>query len=259
MLQRDPRSHKGDNGRVAILGGSRRFHGAPILAALSAEASGVDLVYPIVPTCHEDVTKSASYGFIVQTFDGKYPTIDDAKRMVSFLENIDVCVIGPGLEPEDGMGLQHIIHSAPCALVLDAGVLQQDILGNLSHDYPVILTPHRGELERLMDTPDAELLAKETGAFVLLKGPEDVTVAPDGKTETMKGGNAGLTKGGTGDALAGLIGGLIAQKVDPFSACVTAAKVIKTCGEKLQKDKGFAYKTVEIIEMIPKILHCLNR
>ncbi|OGJ65032.1 hypothetical protein A3E47_01130 [Candidatus Peribacteria bacterium RIFCSPHIGHO2_12_FULL_54_10] len=100
----------------------------------------------------------------------------------------------------------------------------------------------------------AELVADEHHAVVLLKGHEDFIVDVSGRTKTVKGGNAGLTKGGTGDTLAGLIAGLIAQKMDPFDACVLGTTIIKKAGEKIYKTKGYAYTTREIICLIPEIL-----
>jgi NAD(P)H-hydrate epimerase len=91
---------------------------------------------------------------------------------------------------------------------------------------------------------------------IVLKGPEDQVVGPDGKSETIKGGNAGLTVGGTGDVLAGLIGGLIAQKMDPFEASVLATKIIKKAGEELKKDNSYAYTASDVIGIIPEMLNC---
>src|SRR3989338_638876 len=248
MLQRDPKSHKGQNGRVAIIGGSHRFHGAPIFSALAAEASGVDLIFPVVHRCNEAVTLGASLNFIVHTFEGNSLTEGDAERVLSLLEHVDSCVIG--------------VH---CPLILDAAALHLSVLGGRTKEQTVILTPHKGELARLVRkdlsslarnemTALAELVADEHHAVVLLKGHEDFIVDVSGRTKTVKGGNAGLTKGGTGDPLAGLIAGLIAQKMDPFDACVLGTTIIKKAGEKIYKTKGYAYTTREIICLIPEIL-----
>lgn len=266
MLQRDPTSHKGQNGRVVVVGGSHRFHGAPIFSALAAEASGVDLIVPIVHRCHEVVTRGASLNFIVHTFKGNSLTEGDAERVLSLLEHADSCVIGPGMAetPENVEAVSRIVFGARCPLVLDAAALHPSVLGSLTKEHTVILTPHRGELARLVqrdlrDLPEreilslAELLAEEHHATVLLKGAEDFIVGAS-KKKIVKGGNAGLTKGGTGDALAGLIAGLIAQKMDSFDAGVHATAIIKKAGEKLYKTKGYAYTTREVIGLIPELL-----
>lgn len=266
MLQRDPTSHKGQNGRVVVVGGSHRFHGAPILSALAAEASGVDLIVPMVHRCHEGVTRGASLNFIVHTFKGDSLTEGDAERILSLLEHADSCVIGPGMAetPENAEVVGRIVFGAHCPIVLDAAALHPSVLGSLTKEHTVILTPHRGELARLVqrdlrDLPEREilslaaLLAEEHRAIVLLKGAEDC-VAGGGKKNIVRGGNAGLTKGGTGDALAGLIAGLVAQRMPPFDACVCATTIIKKAGEKLCKTKGYAYTTREVIELLPELL-----
>lgn len=267
MFQRNPKSHKGQNGRVAIIGGSHRFHGAPIFSALAAEASGVDLIFPIVHRCHELLTRGASLNFIVYTFKGNSLTEEDTERILTLLEHSDSCVIGPGMAetPQNLEAINRIIFSAHCPLVLDAIALHPSILGSLTREHTVILTPHRGELARLAQRDLSglpakevyalvELLAREQHAIVLLKGAEDFIVDPSGQAKRVKGGNAGLTKGGTGDALAGLIAGLIAQKMDPFGACVLGTTIMKKIGENLYKTKGYAYTTREVIGLIPELL-----
>lgn len=267
MFTRDPHSHKGQNGTVAVLGGSHKFHGAPIFSALAAEATGVDLVYPIVHACHGTVTRMASPGFIVQTFKENGLTKDDVKEILSLLREVHVAVLGPGMaeSQNNAAALSIIVANAPCALVLDARALRPAILKHLRKGKPLILTPHIGELEHIVrknltgvaKTQIVALvkqLAKTTGATVILKGPEDFVCSPQGKTEIVRGGNAGLTKGGTGDALAGVIAGLLAQGMDPMGACVTGTTLIKKAGERLAKEKGFAYSTREVIGELPKLL-----
>lgn len=267
VLQRDTKSHKGQNGRVAIIGGSHRFHGAPIFSALAAEVSGVDLIFPVVHRCHEIVTRSASLNFIVHTFKGNSLTAGDAESILALLEHVDSCVIGPGMAetPENLEAISRIVFGAHCPFLLDATALHPSVLGSLTKEHTSILTPHRGELARLVQRDLdglpvqeihalAELLTKEHRGTILLKGPEDFLVNSSGKKKTVKGGNAGLTKGGTGDALAGLIAGLIAQKMDLFDACVHGTTIIKKAGERLFKEKGYAYTTREVIELIPELL-----
>lgn len=267
MLPRDPKSHKGQNGRVAIIGGSHRFHGAPIFSALAAEASGVDLIVPVVHRCHEVVTRSASLNFIVHTFKGNSLVPADAERILSLLEHVDSCVIGPGMgeTTENIEAISRIVFGAHCALILDATALHPSVLRSITKEQSVILTPHQGELGRLVEknldslsqkdlTALVRLIVEEHGVTVLLKGPEDFIVDASGKSKRVRGGNAGLTKGGTGDALAGLLAGLIAQKMDPFDACVLGTTIIKKAGEKLSKAKGYAYTTWEVIALIPEFL-----
>lgn len=253
---RSPSSHKGENGKVAIIGGSRRMHGAPIFSALAAEASGVDLVYIAVPTAHEDVTKNASLNFQVHTFDGEELLKKDVGPMLQILAIMDSAVIGPGLSRHADTlnAIQQVIGGSPCPLVLDATALQTTTLASVAGK-GAVLTPHLGELERMgISESDIEQRARVANAIFLLKGVVDVVTAPDGTVHTVPGGNAGLTVGGTGDALAGLIAGLIAQHIPAVDAAVLASRVIKAAGERLFEEQGFRYTTMDVIEQIPFLL-----
>lgn len=270
-MRRSPASHKGENGTVAVIGGSHRFHGAPIFTALAAEHSGVDMVYPVIHSCNETVTKAASPAFIVRTFKDASLTEKETQGIIALLKDMHAAVLGPGLAEtkENEMALASIVANAACALVLDARALRPGILRKIRKDATVVLTPHLGELEHitgksLSDIPRKEvtalvkLLAQETHTTVVLKGQVDFLCSADGKTATVKGGNAGLTKGGTGDALAGLIAGLIAQGMEPFRASALACVIIKKAADDLYPSKGFAYSTLDVIHAIPKTLHKLQ-
>ncbi len=269
-MHRDPTSHKTQNGTVAVLGGSPLFHGAPIFSALAAEASGIDLIYPIVPASHATVTKSASLNFIVRTFKGESLSAQDVREILLLLRELHIAVIGPGLAEttQNAAALKTILACTPCPLVLDARALRKDILKSLKKGTIAVLTPHLGELEQMMSAnlshkprkKSEELAAKcakQYGAIVVLKGHEDFIVDAKGTTKRIRGGNAGLTKGGTGDALAGLIAGLMAQGIEPFDACVMAAMVIKRAATALYPEKGYAFTTREVIAEIPHVLHTL--
>lgn len=268
-MHRDPYSHKTQNGTVAIIGGSPLFHGAPIFAALAAEASGVDLVYPVIQASHATVTKSASLNFIVRTFRGGSISAQDVKEILLLLRELHVAVIGPGLAEtaQNTEALKKIIAAAKCPLVLDARALRKEVLRSLKKR-TAVLTPHLGELEHMTGAnlshqprKKAEELAtkcaRQYGAVVVLKGSEDFIVDARGTTKRIRGGNAGLTKGGTGDALAGLIAGLIAQGTQPFEACVMAATIIKRAATALYPEKGYAFTTRDVIDQIPHLLHAL--
>jgi len=256
-MQREPNSHKGENGKVAVVGGSRHMHGAPLLSALAAEASGVDLIYVALPDWHENVAKDTSLNFQIYPFMSDDLSEDDVKPVLELLATMDSAVLGPGIDhanEDSKKALFEIIEGASCSLVLDAAALQEETLG-LVRKKTAVLTPHLGELER-MKTNEKSLAedAQEFEAVILLKGPTDQIFGPGGKSETVEGGNAGLTVGGTGDALAGLIAGLIAQKVEPFEAAVMGAEVMKAAADRLEEEKGFAFTTMDVIGEIPEVI-----
>lgn len=255
-MQRDPRSHKGQNGKVAVIGGSKTIHGAPIFSALAAEASGVDLIYLALPALHQEVARNFSLNFQVHPFHGDELTAKDIDTLLELLATVDCAVIGPGLARTTVAlkALRELIAAAPCPLVLDASALQPWTLDAV-HGKSVILTPHLGELERMGIAADAlSRAAADAGITIHLKGPEDRIALPDGTVRTVEGGNAGLTVGGTGDALAGLIGGLVAQHMNAEEACTNASSIIKRAGEMLATEKGFALTTREVIAKIPQLL-----
>ena len=253
-MHRSPDSHKGENGKVAIIGGSLHQHGAPIFSALAAEASGVDLLYLALPALHQEVARMHSLNFQVHPFRGDELATEDVAPLLEMLATVDSAVIGPGLSrtPNAQKIIRALIESATCPIVLDASALQEWTLDAVKGK-TAVLTPHLGELER-MGVATAESAARASAAVVLLKGRSDTIAAPDGTTQEVAGGNAGLTVGGTGDALAGLICGLIAQGMPPMKACVAASTIIKRAGTVLFHDKGFAYTTREVIGRIPHLL-----
>ena len=249
-------SHKGENGTVAIIGGSRHQHGAALFSALAAEASGVDLLYVVLPRCHSEAAKQQSLNFQVHPFRGDDITDDDVEPILELLATMDCAVVGPGLARGDRhlRIIEQLIGGSPCPLVLDASALQPFTLSRAA-GHPHILTPHRGELERMRIAPeDLGTAAKHHQLTILLKGPVDAVAAPQGTVERIAGGNAGLTVGGSGDALAGLICGLIAQGIDHQKACVKASTVIERVGTLLFAQRGYAYRTIDVIGCIPHVL-----
>ena len=252
---RSPLSHKGDNGIVAVIGGSRHQHGAPLFSALAAEAAGVDLVYVWVPEAHTEIAKTQSLNFQIYTFgNARSDEISpkDRERLIEFLATIDAAVIGPGLSrtPSSIRSMMELLQEAPCPVVADASALQPSTIKALSGRHS-ILTPHLGELERMrIDRTDLPNLAAKHQCTILLKGPIDLIVSEQKAVQEVRGGNAGLTVGGTGDALAGLIAGLIAQGMEHVEACITASTAIKQAGDALFKTHGERYTTKQVIERV---------
>ena len=227
-------------------------HGAPIFSALAAEASGVDLIFVALPLLHADAAKHASFNFQVHPFGGDALKESDLESLLELLATMDAAIIGPGLGrgPKEQKVIRELIESCPCTMVLDASALQSWTLEAID-EKTAVLTPHLGELERLgIDPEDIEDIAKKFNCVVLAKGPTDRIASSDGRLKELIGGNAGLTVGGTGDALAGLTAGRIAQGENPFEAAVFASRTIKRAGELL----GMYYTTRDVILKIPELL-----
>lgn len=255
-MERSPTSHKGENGIVAVIGGSAGIHGAPILAALAAEASGVDLVFVALPNAHVQLARAAALNFQVRGWKGDAFSKADVKPLLEWLATMDACVIGPGMDRsmESIEALYELVASCPCPMVLDASALQPWTL-EAAKGHRAILTPHLGELERMGIAPnDIATEAQKHEAVIHLKGAIDRIATSDGTAKDVVGGNQGLTVGGTGDVLAGLTAGLLAQRVPMDEASILATSVVKKAGDALMEDNGYAYRAVDVIRMIPRIL-----
>ena len=256
-MERLKDSHKGENGKVAVIGGSEKMHGAPLFAALAAEASGVDLIFVSLPKCHAETAKATSLNFQVHPFAGDDLAATDTAPILELLATLDCAVVGPGIAHGNAKSLKAlmtIVAESPCRLILDATALQPETL-ELVRGKSAVLTPHLAELERMnLTAADLSQQAGNAGAVIFLKGPIDSIAGPDGSLTELKGGNAGLTVGGTGDALAGLIAGLMAQGLEPLDAAKKAGAVIKRAAEELFEKYGYAFGTRRIIKEIPKML-----
>lgn len=258
-MKRAPGSHKTENGIVAVIGGSLHMHGAPLFSALAAEASGVDLLFLALPKCHAEISKASSLNFQVHPFHGDDISEKDIDPLLQMLATVDAAVIGPGLARTEAAQrvIREIAESALCPLVLDASALQPWTV-KVAVGKQMVLTPHLGELERMgIEYGDVAATAKSLGVTIHVKGQTDTIALPDGSVRTVDGGNAGLTVGGTGDALAGLIAGLLAQRMMQEEACVAASTAIKRAGDELEAGYGFAYGTRRVIDRIPSILRTL--
>ena len=271
-MKRNEASRKGNNGIVAVIGGSIHIHGAPLFAALAAEASGVDLIYACVPECHAEVTKAASPNFFVTPFRGDDLSKSDVSALEEIVAECDTAVIGPGLATYETTqkAIQSLIKDIPNPLVLDASALQPWTF-DLLQEKQAIITPHPGELGRMQGQvyarkSDDDLkdvictIAKARGITAVLKGATDIIAGgEEGKCQEVKGGNAGLTVGGTGDVLAGLIAGLVAQGIEHFDACIMATTIIKRAATVLHPEKGYAFTAMDVIRQIPHLVHTYDQ
>lgn len=255
MKNRKQNSHKGENGKIMVIGGNAMFHGAPILCALGAENSGVDLVFPFLPPCHAQVARTYSLNFILQTFAKDHLTQADVKTILDFSEKTDVVVIGPGLgdASDTKKAVKSLLSKLDKPTVVDASAL---IYTN-SLPKVTVLTPHRGEFKGLTSdepTPkNVQKWAKNLNATIIVKGPKDI-IADKDELAVNESGNALMTVGGTGDVLSGFIGGLMAQGYEPFEACRTASNILGLAAEQLSHHQT-SLRAQELAQMIPKLMH----
>ena len=258
MLNRKKDSHKGDNGKVVVIGGSETFYGAPILCALGAEYSGADLVHLFLPPCHMEAAKAHSLNFIIHKFERDLLTLKDVKPILDVCKNADTVVIGPGLgnDPKTKEAVIDLLGSLTIPTVVDADALVYT--NNLPKT--VVLTPHKEEFTELTgDDPTPTTIqkwAKDLKATILCKGPLDIIANAD-VVSINDTGNPLMTVGGTGDVLAGLVGGFMAQRMSSLDACKYGVKVLCAAGDHLAGSYG-SLRAVDIVREIPLILHKSN-
>ena len=249
--RRRPRdSHKYTFGRVAVIGGSRQFAGAPMLTGASALRAGGGLVTVMVPESIRQEVRPAYDALILAGIpdndSGRFTSASVA-AVRHQCENAQAVAFGPGVGRDERT-------QAALKAVLDTGtpaVVDADGLNLLSNvpsairrtTAPVILTPHPGEMRRLMhafeleDTQDAgrtaqaAQLASATGAWIVLKGMGTVVAAPDGRTTVNTSGGPELASAGTGDVLTGVIAALLAQGFSPWDAATHAVYLHGLAGE----------------------------
>jgi hydroxyethylthiazole kinase-like uncharacterized protein yjeF len=253
-----PDSHKGQNGKILIVGGSDLFHAASLWSAEVA-SHFMDMVH----YCSTD-ENNALFASLKKIFRNGIAI--PRSSLEDYVREDDVILVGPGLErkKETAFITEKVFELAKDKnLVVDAGSLQMmkpELLKDRSN--PAIITPHEIEFEKLfgekiVDLPfDAkvnlvEKKAREFSCVILFKAIDDVVT--DGKTTVVvRGGNQGLTKGGTGDILAGLIASL-SYRTSQLQACVLGSYLLKSSSDELSKAKGYWYNNTDILGTIPQV------
>lgn len=263
--KRDPKSHKGNNGKVLIVGGSSDYSGAPALAALSSFKTGIDLVFVACPVSVASSIRSFSPDLIVRSLSDEFMIEKDVDTILELSKNVDSVVIGCGIGTHDetSSALNHLVCKIKKPIVIDADalkMLKKDTFKKIAKNN-VILTPHAAEFKAIfnLDVPEAlkdklkviSEVSKKSGCIILLKGMLDIISAGE-KTRINKTGNPGMTVGGTGDCLAGVVGGLIAQGLDNFEASCLATFINGRAGDLAMKKFGYNFTATDLLNLIPK-------
>lgn len=256
-----------ENGEITIIGGSDLFHGAPILA-LKTASRVVDMVYFSSP--------EPSIGDVVNKIKSQLGSFIWVpwEEVGAYIKKSDAVLIGPGMKryhkEEDNEKYRY-----KNVEVLDhAGTETKFITEKLLGQFPdkrwaidggslqvmspniipkgAILTPNAKEYEILFDSMEVEEAAKKYQCIIILKGPVAKVCSP-GECVFVEGGNNGLTKGGTGDVLAGLTVALAAKNEPSLSAC-SASWVVKKAADNLLERVGTIYNADDLAEEVPKVL-----
>jgi NAD(P)H-hydrate epimerase len=247
-------AHKGNFGRVLVVGGSRGMIGAPALAANAALRSGAGLVRLAVPASVQlTVASLAPCATSVPLAEDERGCISRAalNAILDALDQSDCLALGPGLGRSGDLQaiVAQVVDQGQLPMVIDADGLNN--LADMANTAPqlsdgIVLTPHPGEMKRLWSaylreelpperTAQAQKLAARTGAIVVLKGAGTV-VADSRRSYVNTTGNPGMATGGTGDVLTGVIAALLGQGLAPFDAAVLGVFVHGLAGDLAAQD-----------------------
>ncbi len=264
-------NRKGDFGKLLIIGGSERYHGAPVLSAMSAIRAGVDLVIISAPELIANTIRAYTPNFIVRDYPGRYLTPESVKYISTLINWADAIVLGPGLgveaETKEAVyKLFTLIKEANKPLVIDADALKvlaehpNALAGSLT-----VATPHRGEFKLLtgLEIKTSEDILTNINEILAKISMFDITFTVKGAVDLVAYrnmfkldllGNPGMTVGGIGDVLTGILGCFLSQGVEPFKAACAAVFITGLSGNLIADKKGYHFTSSELIDYIPAAL-----
>ena len=282
LYRRNAISKKGDSGKVLVIAGGA-YAGAPALAGMAALRVGCDIATIAAPKSVFNSISSFSPELIVKKLSGDVLSETDVPYLIELIQSHDSVIIGPGFgtAPESLKTAAELIPHLRKA-VIDADMLRPEIfealesaaLNRKSDDFnpEFIITPHYNEFLRAaayfkMDLPtkradnsETELekaaaeISRKLNAIVLLKGPTDLI--SNGKSDESRynlTGNSGMSVGGTGDVLAGAVGGLLSKNKPIVSACC-GAFICGSAGDLVFRKKGNSLIPSDILEKMPTVI-----
>ncbi|OYT43029.1 MAG: NAD(P)H-hydrate dehydratase [Candidatus Aenigmarchaeota archaeon ex4484_56] len=265
--KRDRDVHKYDFGSLLIIGGSKIYHGAPLFNALGALRSGVDLVTVVSPERAANIIASYSPDLITYPLKGDYLNIAHIKEIKKLLKDKTGVVIGGGC-----IGRNKSTHEAIITILKDLKlpcVVDADAIHAVANNIHIIknknfvLTPHAYEFFILSGEKTSENMnerikqvrkfAYEFKTTILLKGNTDII--SNGEDICLnKTGTPYMTKGGTGDILAGICGSLLARGIDCFTSACYSAYINGKAGEKASRKYGEGMLASDILKEIPDVI-----
>lgn len=267
-------SSKHDYGRLLIVGGSVGYSGAPTLASRAAVRGGAGLVHLAVPRDIYLVAAMKNDEAMTMPVDCDENGVISARAipaLMDILPRCDVLAMGPGLGRSRGVAelVRTLALECEAQVVLDADALwalsqlEPDFLSRLGK--PAVLTPHEGEFVRHLGgelAPSreaaAERYAREHGCIMVLKGANTVVAFPDSKTYVNRSGNPGLARGGSGDALTGIMGALLCQF--PADKAVPLAVYLHgLAGDIAAGEKGeYGMTITDVIDALPQAMKLIT-
>jgi NAD(P)H-hydrate epimerase len=267
-------SSKGNYGRVLIVSGSTGMTGSGCLSAKAALRTGAGLVYLGVPAALSNIYGTQLVEPIVIPFEDKgkgYFSKESGKDIIKELEKMNAAAIGSGIScRQDIVEFVHeILINARIPLVLDADALNavaKDAAILKKSKVPLIVTPHPGEMSRLIGTSIQDVqkdrikhardFSDEYNVITVLKGSKTIIATPHGRVYINPTGNPGMSTAGTGDVLTGIIAGFIGQGFSPEDAAVAGVFLHGLAGDSAAQRKGeYGLIAGDLIEELPYAIH----
>jgi len=280
MTPRTDNSHKGMFGHVMVIAGSRGKAGAALLSSRGALRAGAGLVTAAIPNCVADVVSSGQAELMTEAIadrDGHFDGRAATEALASLIKPMNSIVVGPGIGVSDGTEdlIAWLINEAvqpDRPMLIDADGL--NVLAQIGPDKlrsakgPVVLTPHPGEMSRLLGIGTKEVnadrigaakkLAELTGAVALLKGAHSVIAAPSGEVYINSTGNPGMGTPGMGDALSGMTGAFLAQRMDALRALSLGVFLHGHAADRVAMRYGrVGYIVSDLLDELPRAIDAL--
>jgi len=273
---RDLDAHKGRFGHLLVIAGSLGKTGAAVLAGRAALRSGVGLCTIAAPASQQPIVaaQAPEYMTVALPETGAQSLSLKAKdRVLELAHRLDAVALGPGLslDPEVQELARVLVRDLPRPMVVDADALSAlaghlDLLRRAAG--PRVLTPHPGEMARMLGTTIqavqadrievARTFAREHRVVIALKGAHTVIAGPDGHVAINPTGNPGMAKGGSGDVLTGIVGALLARPIEPETAVRAGCYVHGLAGDVAARERGeYAMLASDLVESLPAALRAL--
>lgn len=272
---RSENSHKGNNGRLLIVGGSKDYSGAPAIAGMAAIGAGADLVYVASPEKSAQAIKSTSPDLIVKVLEGDKLSLTHASEILKLAEDIDAVLIGPGsgIDEETSKLFNVLVSKIKKPIVLDADALKQVDLSLIKNREDIILTPHIFEFKSFFNAGDDlkldidsydftkvdenitefQKITRQIRGCVIVKGQYDLILSGT-RFRINKSGNSGMTVGGTGDALAGICTSLLSQNLNTFDSACLGVFINGLAGDEAYKVKGNGFSASDLVSFIGNVI-----
>lgn len=247
-------SHKGQNGEVLIIGGSEDYIGCLTLAGLASLRTGIDWITIAAPEKVAWAINCLSPNLITKKCKGKYFTLKNYQEIINLVKKHDAILIGNGIgqNKQTKLFIKKLVKNIKKPKVIDADGIKAISLKDLNN---AILTPHKKEFEILLKNTkiqEKELKKHIKNNVIIKKGKIDLIITKN-KTFQNKTGNEAMTKAGTGDVLAGLAVGFLAQGLTLTQSAINAAYINGKIGDYLKKKKGYSFIASDLIQDYKKI------